>query len=127
MTQDTRNTPMMIAAGLTALGAAVHIWMGTPEILSPVLASSLDLTVQAVLAVVWHAISALLIVFALATAWLVTHRNTALGITLLALNAGFVVLFLAYGVALLRSVWPMPQWILFTAIAAAMTLGLRRV
>ena len=126
MTKSPLNVPMAVAATLTALGCVVHIFLGTGDILNPVLASTLDPTVQAVMAVVWHAISALLFIFAIGLAWLSRHANTPLALVLISLNLSFVVLFLAYGVLLLGTVWPMPQWILFGAISAAMGWGMLR-
>lgn len=125
--QDTRTNPAFIAAGAVFLATAgIHALMGGPEINAPIQSSTLDPLVRAVSAVVWHSLTALFGVLGVALLWVARHRNVTLAIAALAVSLSFVGLFIWAGVALLGSIWPMPQWTLFAVIAVLTLWGLWR-
>ncbi len=126
MTQPRMNIAYLVSAGLFLMTAAIHAFMGGPEINAPVQGSELHPLVRAVSAVVWHALTALFVIFGGAMAWAAWHSARALVVTLLAVNLSFIGLFLAIGAVALGTVWPMPQWVLFGAISGVMVWGLTR-
>lgn len=119
----TSNRYYLVAALMMGLTVLIHVFAGGPEIHDPIQASSLPPTVRAVAAVIWHAITWILILMAVGIAWLSRNPNPALDAMVVAIQLGFAALFLFYGTWLLGTVWPMPQWIIFTAIPALMIWG----
>ncbi|WP_341861831.1 hypothetical protein [Gymnodinialimonas sp. 57CJ19] len=117
MTVRALNVPIVVAGGLYLATAAIHAFMGGPEVNAPVQASGLDPLVRAVSAVVWHALTAIFVVFGVALLWTARRPSAALVWTVLAVSVAFVGLFLGGGVVALGTVWPMPQWVLFGGIA----------
>ncbi|MEY1557720.1 hypothetical protein AB3Y40_18975 [Yoonia sp. R2331] len=115
----------LTAAALMALTTLIHVFVGGPEVMDPIRASTLDPLVIGVASVVWHAITLLLALFAVALLWLARNSNKPLVALLLAMQLGFGLIFLGYGIADLGTIWPMPQWIIFFAIPALMLVGQR--
>lgn len=120
------NLPIAIAGALYLATAAIHAFAGGPEINAPVQASELPALVRAVSAVIWHALTALFVIFGVALLWCAGRQNAALVVTILAATTAFIVLFIVVGVALLGTVGAMLQWVLFSAIAAVIGWGLLR-
>ncbi|MEM1301051.1 MAG: hypothetical protein AAGH17_00595 [Pseudomonadota bacterium] len=120
------NTQFMIAGIMFLATAAIHALAGGPEINAPVQASTLDPVVRSVMAVVWHAITAVALVLAAAMIWTARHRNPAVILLTLAINVSFIALFWAIGIAELGSLLLMPQWIIFATISLVMLWGLKR-
>jgi hypothetical protein len=54
------------------------------------------------------------------------HRNPALAYVMVAVQVGFSALFVYYGLALLGTLWIMPQWTIFLTITVLTTIGARR-
>ena len=125
MTHARLNKAYLAAAALFVMTAAIHAFMGGPEINAAVQGSELHPLVRAVSAVVWHALTALFVVFGGAMAWAAWHSARAVVVTVLAVNLSFVGLFLAIGIVALGTVWPMPQWVLFGGISGVMIWGMR--
>lgn len=118
--------PWMIAASLLLwLTTYVHVFMGGPEIHVPIQMSDLDAAVRGVGAVIWHAVTVILIAFAIACAALARRANRAMALLVIGIQLGFAALFIFYGITLLGTLWIMPQWVIFTLIPAVMALGLR--
>ncbi|WP_224815204.1 hypothetical protein [Hasllibacter sp. MH4015] len=125
MERNKTNIGYLVAGGLFVATAAIHALVGGPEVNAPVQDSALDPLVRAVSAVVWHALTALFVVFGGAMIWTAWNGGRALVVTLLAVNAAFIALFLAIGIVALGTIWPMPQWVLFGVISGVMIWGLR--
>lgn len=117
---------MLAAAFLFALTAVIHVFVGGPEVIGPLRQARIDPVAAAVLMVVWHMVTLLLCAAALALAHLTWHRNVAMAVLLTGLMAGTAVIFIAFGLSRLGSLWPMPQWSVFALLAALIALGLRR-
>jgi len=119
----------IIAAGLVSgLTVVAHIFGGGPEILQPMLQSELSLYLKTVWRVVWHGISAILII---GTAGLIyggiRPEKSKAAVALISVQyVGFSVLFLYYGITELGALWPMPQWMSFTLMPVLAGIGLRR-
>jgi len=73
--------------------------------------------------VVWHGVTVTLICLAGALFWLTWHENPALLWMTCAIQVGFAGLFVWYGITQLRSLWPMPQWIIFLGVPALTIWG----
>ncbi|TCL00478.1 hypothetical protein BXY66_3121 [Shimia isoporae] len=119
------NYWMASAGGLLLLTAYVHVFMGGPEIHDVIQASALDPGVRGVAAVIWHAITAILLVYAVVCASLAKSPNRGLALHIIAVQICFAALFVFYGLTLLGNLSVMPQWIIFLTIPAVMAMGLR--
>ncbi len=119
--------PTLAAAGLMVATVALHVIGGGAEFHVPIQASSLDLPLRAISAVVWHAVTILLAVQAVALLWLARHPNGAMALLLVAIQIGFAGLFLFYGQTMLGTVWILGQWTIFLALAALIVWGQWRV
>jgi len=119
------NRPFLAAAALLFATAGIHAFVGGPEINRPVQQSALDPVVRSVVAVIWHAITALALVLGGAMIWSARFQNRALVLTVLAINLSFAALFVLIGWSALSTLWPMPQWVIFLTISAVLLWGLR--
>ena len=117
------NLLVLLAAGLMSVTVFVHVFMGGPEIMKPLRAAGLPPVVRAVMDVVWHGVTLVLICLAAALFWLTWNDNTALLMIVSAIQVCFSALFIWYGVTQLRSLWPMPQWIIFLGVPALTLWG----
>lgn len=117
----------MTTAGVALfLTSYVHVFMGGPEIYDPILASDLSEYLRAMSAVLWHAVTVVLLVFAAAAVWIAMRPNRDLALVLIAIQVGFAGLFLFYGQTQLGTLWIMPQWVIFLCVPFVMLIGLRR-
>lgn len=122
----TLNKPLAAAGILAILYCGVHVFAGGPEVHVPALASDLAPMVKGVISVVWHAITAFMLLNGLALLWL--SRNTAqaaLGWLIVAQFAAFAVIFIGYGISRFGELTTMPQWSGFLVISAIAAWGLR--
>lgn len=119
------NKWMMTAAGLLFLTTGVHVFLGGPEIHVPIQESDLHPVIRAVGAVVWHAVTVMLLVFGAGCAWLARNSNAPMAWLMIATQLGFVGLFIGYGMVLLGNLTDMPQWIIFGLTSAVIAMGIR--
>jgi hypothetical protein len=120
------NIPVAIAAGLMTLTIGAHVFGGGPEyhvVYQQVLPTQ---HLASMAAVLWHAVTVSLIVFLGALFWLVGHPSRPLAFAISAVQLGWAALFLFYGITMLGSVWPMPQWVIFIAIPLLTLYGTRQ-
>ncbi len=120
------NILLTIAGAIMTLTAGIHIFAGGPEyhdVFQTVLPTP---HLAAMSAVLWHAITVNLIVFAGAYFWLARHPSRPLLITLAAMQIGWIALFLFYGMTMLGSLWPMPQWVIFGVTVLLTLYGARQ-
>ena len=123
------NYWFVTAAVMMGLTVLLHVFGGGPEIHVPIQASELSDYLRAISAVLWHAVTVILLVFTLGYVWAVAVGRTAAAsvVVLMALaQVGFAGVFLFYGFAILGSPWPMPQWVIFLVITAVSLMGMRR-
>ncbi len=120
------NRWMLAAAAGLLLTTWVHVFLGGPEIHQIIQASDMHPGVRAIGAVLWHAVTVNLLVFAVACLWMSQRPNPALAILVCGIQIGFAALFVFYGLTLLGTVWLMPQWVIFLLVPAVMMMGLRR-
>jgi len=117
-----------VAAALSSLLAAAHIFGGTPEFLSPIVETELAIDIRAVAAIVWHGISLLLITNSVMLVGAALNRpwGRAAVVVVGAQYLGFVGLFLYYGVSFLGNVTDLLQWTAFAVISGLILLGIQR-
>ena len=72
------NRSYATATVLMGLTVGLHIFGGGPEIHDPIRASAMPDVVRAVGSVLWHAVTWMLILMAVALAWISYRQNTAL-------------------------------------------------
>lgn len=126
---EERLSWWFLAAGILSLfTSAIHVLAGTPEIMSPLLASTLPPGVKGVVDVMWHQITVLLLLGSGAS--ILAAKRTAWRLPVALLIGGhfalIAVLFLVLGAIWFSSLWPMPQWVLFGAMAILLLVGWRR-
>jgi hypothetical protein len=116
----------LLAAVLMAITLIVHVFAGGQGVYAPLLAETDVPGLQAFISVLWHFVTVALAVLTVGLAHLARHPNIALEATLSALQLGLAVLFIAYGLAQLGTVWPMPQWTVFLLVPALTRWGQAR-
>lgn len=119
--------PWLLAAGVAALVLdLVHIFPGGREIHRPMVASHWPEPAKAVWSVVWHAATAVMALggVALIAAGLIPEQALALAALPVALFLSTALLFLAYGLKRLGTVWLLPQWVAFLGVSALALIGL---
>lgn len=120
----------LLASGiLSLLLMLVHVFLGGPEILDPVLGSDLHPVVIAVLSVVWHGITVVMLVNGVLLLAAAFREELAAGVAWVVIGqyGGFTLLFIYYGLTQLGNLMDMPQWISFVIIAGCVVMGLRKV
>ena len=115
-----------LAAALMGATVLIHVFAGGPEVHAPLQAALPDPGLAAFAALLWHAVTVVLIVLAYGLWVLAGRRDPALEITLSGVQIGFAGLFLFYGLTRLGTVWDMPQWLIFLALPALTRFGQSR-
>ncbi len=121
------NIPLALAAAISGLTIFIHVLAGGPDVHAPLLASELSVGLKAIISVIWHAVTAIMLVNTLALAHAARNEKYRTPLTFM-VSAQYVLwsgLFIFYGLSRLGSLWPMPQWIIFLAISALALYGLR--
>ncbi len=126
MTDRKPNYWILGAAAVMVACAGIHAFIGGPEINAPLQASALAPDLRAVMAVCWHALTGLFLIFGAALIWSALRRDRAIVLTVLATSLVFAALFIGIGLNALGSITIMPQWVLFAAVILALSLGLAR-
>ena len=124
---NVMNKLILSAAMLSVLTLFAHVFGGGPEIHVPVLESSLSLELKAVLSVVWHAITAMLLInsVALFLAAKSQYSQKTLVLFVSVQYLAFAALFVFYGFTHLGTLLLMPQWSVFLLMPALAFAGLR--
>ncbi|UYN99218.1 MAG: hypothetical protein KIT02_15035 [Devosia sp.] len=121
------NWWFVAAATLSLATAAIHVLAGAPEIMAPLLSSAVPVMVKGVVDVLWHHVTGLLLLAALACFWAARHPGWRLPV-LMVVGGQFLLialLFIVLGLNWFASLWPMPQWVLFAAMLGLMAMGAR--
>jgi hypothetical protein len=120
------NKPLFAAACLSIFTFGVHVFLGGPEIHVPLLASNASDLVRAVGSVIWHAVSALLLLNSLALFYAASKPLMAKPLVILVVfqYLSFVALFTGYGLARFGSITVMPQWTGFLVMSALALWGI---
>lgn len=125
MEKPVLNRPTLAASVTMALTFLVHVFVGGPELYTPLRASGLPAIGTSTFSVIWHFTSVHLLLLATALGYLARHKNAALWLFVFASMTSFGVLFIGYGIADFRSLWVLPQWNAFIVAAACMVRAAR--
>lgn len=122
------NRPLLAAAALLGATTLIHLFAGEGDVHAPLRALSGDGEMGLYVSVLWHAVTVVLAAMTVALFRAARAPGDHHGAIWLVLtqSVGFALLFLFYGLTLAGTLWLAPQWILFLAIAALITFGLRR-
>lgn len=115
-----------LAAALMALTLFIHVFAGGPEVHDPLQAALADPGLAAFAAVLWHAVTVVLVVLAGGLWVLARRQDPALETILSGIQIGLAGLFIFYGLTRLDTLWPMPQWIIFLTIPVLTRFGQSR-
>ncbi len=120
------NIFLAIAGVLSLLTGLVHATLGAAEFHRPMLASRLGAPAKAAWSVVWHHVTALLLLNGAALLVAARHPERAADLAALPLllSAAFGALFMGCGLLHLRSLRLLPQWTAFLAITGFGLAGL---
>lgn len=120
------NRPLLIAAGVMAGTSALHLLGGQVDVHRPLLARMDGGEMALYVSVLWHGISALLVLCALTfgIAARDPHKHALAVVLASGLTLALGGLFVAYGMARVGSVWVAPQWVLLLPIGALGLVGL---
>ncbi len=120
----------LVAAGLvSAFTFGIHVFAGGPELHLPLMQSALPPVAKSVWSVVWHSISAMILLNAMAFLLAARPHAQARVICTYPLAVSFCItaLFLFYGVTQHSSLTVLPQWTLFVASSVLAIIGLMNV
>ncbi|RAI53787.1 hypothetical protein [Aquicoccus porphyridii] len=115
-----------LAATLMGATVLIHVFAGGVDVHAPMQAVLPDPGLAAFAAVLWHAVTAVLVVLTYGLWVLAKRRDLAFEIVLSGVQVGFAAVFLFYGLTRLGTVSDMPQWVIFLAIPALTRLGQSR-
>ena len=108
------NYFMWGASALMGLTTGVHLFLGTGEIMTPILSSeTLHPVVQSTTLVVWHMVTLVLAVSTVAMAYLAKQPNKALALFIMTLHFGFAAIFLYVTLTMFGALFTLPQWSAF--------------
>jgi hypothetical protein len=120
------NFWLVSASIVSVVTFGIHVFAGGPMLHAPLLRSALHPVAKSVWSVVWHAVSALIALNAVA--YFLAARSGVDALTIaaypLASSLCAIVLFLFYGITRLGNLTQMPQWTLFLASSALAVVGL---
>lgn len=123
------NIWLLAAAVLSLVTTGVHVLMGGPEIITPVLATeTLSQPVRSVSYVAWHGVTVVLAMTSMMLA-LAAFKKEWSGRLLwlpLAQYGLFAVLFIAITVKDFGNLFALPQWTAFVAIMILALMGMRK-
>ncbi len=121
-----RNRALAAAATLSFATLGIHIGMGTPEILEPVLQSNAPVVAREVTRACWHLVSLSLLAMGASYAYGIGRRTPALILTWNLLAAAFGIVFVVVAIASGLGFDEVPQSIAFFAISGTGFAGLYR-
>lgn len=115
-----------LAAALMGATVLIHVFAEGGNVHSPLQAALPDPGLAAFAAVLWHAVTVVLIVLTCGLWVLAKRRDLAFEIVLSGVQVGFAAVFLFYGLSRLGTVGDMPQWVIFLAIPVLTRCGQSR-
>lgn len=115
-----------LAAALMGATVLIHVIAGGVDVYVPTQTALANTGLAAIAAVLWHAVTVVLIVLTYGLWVLAKRRDLAFEIVLSGVQVGFAAVFLFYGLTRLGTVGDMPQWVIFLAIPALTRFGQSR-
>lgn len=124
----SQNMWLLAASVISFATTGLHVIGGTPEIMSPLYVSNAPKLSIGIAEVMWNQITLLLAIGSWVY-WRAASRPQIafdLTIAMVVLYLGITLLFIGSGLNMFASLWVMPQWILFLAMATLAIIGLVR-
>lgn len=120
------NKTVAAAGLLSLLLTALHIFGGGTDVHAPILASDLDVVLKGYSSVLWHGITASLLLCSAILIYASISKPSLQILTSIVIvqYLAYAAIFLFYGATRFESITVMPQWIAFLLIAAVATCGL---
>lgn len=119
------NWPLAAVSALSAATLLLHVFGGGPEYLTFIRATELPPEQTSMYAVLWHAVSANLLIAACAFAMASIRPAWRSAAILVSIEfVAFAILFVWYGITELGTIWTLPQWVLFSVFAMIAAYGL---
>jgi predicted anti-sigma-YlaC factor YlaD len=105
----------------------IHVFAGGPEVHDPLLAADLSAVQKAFVSILWHAVTAVLLInsAALLAAALMPRLRAGLTGLVIAQYVAYAGLFVFYDLSRLGTLMALPQWIIFLILVALALPGLR--
>ncbi|WP_299347741.1 hypothetical protein [uncultured Maritalea sp.] len=121
----TTNMWLMAAALISFATTALHVFIGTGQIMDPLYASDAPALTKGLAEVMWNQITLLLLVGGGVLWWAATHSQTAVqfSLTIIVLYLGIAILFVVSGLNRFGGLWVMEQWTLFLLMAVLAIVG----
>ncbi len=113
----------LAAMALTVLTIGAHVIGGGPAIHKPVLESGLATDVKAVISVIWHAITAIMVLSAIWLGLAAIGRDMGAAPLIAAQFFAFSGLFLLYGALRLGAPFVFPQFYIFLVLGLLVSVG----
>lgn len=122
------NRWLAVATALASVLCGIHIVGGGVTVHQPLLATQSNAELGAYVSVLWHGVTAalLLIAVALGVATIAPPHRPALSWVAIALCLAFAAVFIGYGLTRLNSLFIMPQWTAFLLIGGLALIGVTR-
>ncbi|MEE9314521.1 MAG: hypothetical protein V3V02_07715 [Rhizobiaceae bacterium] len=118
----------VLGAGiLSGITFFIHVIFGGWDVHTPLLESEIPLGLKAIVTIIWHTVSALILINTIAL-FISASRRKYSGPLISIVSAQYIalaILFIFYGLLRLGTVWLMPQWIVFILIPALAYLGIK--
>jgi len=120
------NRYLITAGAFAGALTLIHIIGGGIDVHTPLLQTQANTELAAYISILWHGVTASLFVIAasLIFSGVHTRNGAAVAVVAISLCIAFAGLFLVYGLSRLGTIWLMPQWIAFLAIATVSLIGL---
>lgn len=126
---NKKVNPWLAAAAILSFATTgLHVFGGTPEIMVPLHSSDAPMLSKGIAEVMWNQITLLLLLAGVFFGWAAMRSARAKDLTLalIVLYIGIAILFVFSGMQMFQSLWVMPQWTLFVAMAGLAAVGLKR-
>lgn len=110
------NRPLLIAAIAMGLTAALHVIGGEVSVHRPLLADAVSAEMDLYVSVIWHGISAMIVLNTLALI-AALRRPVPTALTLIGAQTFAIgVLFILYGLIRTGSLWIAPKWVILVPL-----------
>jgi hypothetical protein len=125
---DMINKTIATAGVLSLFLTALHVFGGGADVHGPILASKLDIVLKVFSSVVWHAVTANLLLCSLMLLYASYNKaiQTPFTLIVIAHYLAYAGLFIFYGLSRFDTLFVMMPWIAFLFISAIATIGITR-
>lgn len=122
------NKTIATAGVLSLILTAIHVFGGGADVHGPILASELDNVLKGFSSVVWHAVTANLLLCGFMLLYASYNKVVEKPFTLIVIAhfLAYAGLFMFYGLSRFDTLFVMMPWVAFLFISAVATIGISR-